>query len=783
MVLRAAISCLVVGLYLQQISFAEGADAKLVEQLGQLNSRLAEPNSERAKAWQQTLASDYKRRKQAANLRESSAFAAIKTKADWEAFRDQRIEALRRSLGEFPTERSDLRIQVTGKKEFDGFTRENILYESRPGLVVTANLYRPTKPSGKKPGILISHSHHNPKWESELQDMGSIWARQGCVVLVPDHLGHGERRQHPFVNSMSFAGAFRPSRQDYYFRHNVALQLHLAGESLMGWMAWDLTRGVDVLLQRPEVDPQKIVLFGAVAGGGDPAGVTAALDPRIAVAAPFNFGCAQPDYSTPENTDRDFYWFADPYWETTRCLRWGARDGFAHWAIVSSVAPRKLLFCYEFGWDPAADPAWPRIQKAFELEGASGHLAFAHGTGNLRGRPPESSHCNNIGAVHRKMIYPVLEKWLGLPVPESDANQNRESSTDLTCYTDGARQSRPIKPARELASELAAARSAKQAGQATSLEQVRREWAVILGGVELPGEAKEMEVSSSKEGALTTTRVVLETAPGIEVPLILLSAEKGEAKRPCVIGIAQQGKEGFLKNRAKVIAELLESGVNVCLPDLRGTGETSSGGRDWRGSGTTWSQGEQLFGGTSIGSRLRDLRCVIRYLQNRPDIADKRLAIWGDSFAKANGPDTQLAVPLDADLPSFGEPSGGILALLAGLYDDKLQGIASRGSLVSYQALLRSPFVYVPADATVPGAIPAGDLELVAAQLAPRRLRIEAPIDGHNQLVTEASSESGLAKIAAAFKASGGSAGLEIKLGPPQDESLAAWFLQVLQQK
>ena len=54
------------------------------------------------------------------------------------------------------------------------------------------------------PGILIAHSHHRPKTQGELQDMGMTWARAGCVVLVIDQLGHGERADHPFQNEQNY---------------------------------------------------------------------------------------------------------------------------------------------------------------------------------------------------------------------------------------------------------------------------------------------------------------------------------------------------------------------------------------------------------------------------------------------------------------------------------------------------------------------------------------------------------------------------------------------------
>ena len=90
--------------------------------------------------------------------------------------------------------------------------------------------------------------------------------RPGCLVLAMDQLGHGERRQHPFRSTSDFKGEFRVGRQDHFFRYNVGLQLNVLGDSLTGWMAWDMMRGVDLLLARTHVDRLRIVLLGAVAG-------------------------------------------------------------------------------------------------------------------------------------------------------------------------------------------------------------------------------------------------------------------------------------------------------------------------------------------------------------------------------------------------------------------------------------------------------------------------------------------------------------------------------------
>jgi hypothetical protein len=170
-------------------------------------------------------ARDLRARTQAANLRENREREAVPTRADWEHLREPRVRALRESLGLPPANPEVRKVLVTRTLEGDGFHIENLVFESRPGLVVTANLYVPARPTGSMPGILISHSHHAPKTQGKLQDMGMTRARRGCLFLVPDHLGHCERRQHPFRTEADYARPFRAGRQDYYFCYNTGMQL------------------------------------------------------------------------------------------------------------------------------------------------------------------------------------------------------------------------------------------------------------------------------------------------------------------------------------------------------------------------------------------------------------------------------------------------------------------------------------------------------------------------------------------------------------------------------
>ena len=411
--------------------------------------------------WEKTL----RTRVTEAALAERRAWEKVGTVADWEKFRGPRLTALKASLGSFP-ERTPLAAAVTRRFNYsDGFILEDLIFESRPGLVVTANLYLPAKISGRIPAIVVVHSHHAPKTQWELQDLGMTWARSGTAFLVMDQLGAGERLQ-----SQAWPG------ENYYSRYALGMQLYLAGESLMKWMVWDLMRGIDLLLERPYVDPNRIVMLGAVAGGGDPAAVTAALDTRIAATVPFNFGESGPEEHYTEGPRPYDFETADPgwgSWESTRNLNQSISGQFFPWFICASLAPRPFLFSFELSWPDGVEkePAWARYKKVFELYGKRDHLDQLDGYGPFTG-PGEVT---NVGVYHRKQMDPILKRWLDIPVP-SEEYHNVRPEPDLMCLTPQAAAERRPKTASEIISRMAeerltAARAARTSF--TPMEQLR----------------------------------------------------------------------------------------------------------------------------------------------------------------------------------------------------------------------------------------------------------------------------------------------------------------------
>jgi hypothetical protein len=248
------------------------------------------------------------------------------------------------------------------------------------------------------------------------------------------------------------------------------------------------------------------------------------------------------------------------------------------------------------------------------------------------------------------------------------------------------------------------------------------------------------------------------------------------------VALAQGGKQAFLTKESTALAELLRAGVAVCLPDVRGTGETRPGdGRGRNSSATAHASSEWMLGQTLVGARLRDLRTVLRYLRGRPELDAGRIALWGESFAPVNPPERNLAVPLDVEpAPDLAEPLGGLLALFGALFEDDIRAVCIHGGLSGYQTMLQSPFVYIPADCVVPGALAAGDLCDVAAALAPRPVRLTGLVDGLNRTVKADDLAAIYEPAQTAYRSAGAAKQFRIEVTTPAEKPAWRWLLEQL---
>ena len=680
-----------------------------------------------------------------ANTKSSAEWNGIKTKEEWQRYAQEKIGYLKTSLGKFPEETTQLNHKVFKSIPREGYSIECIAYESRPGFWVTANLYRPKNATQAQPGVIICPAHHTPKENKELQEMGGIWSRAGCMVLVLDNLGHGERKQHPFESADSYPKPFRSSRQDYYFRYDLGVQLQLLEESLMGWMYWDIHRGVDLLLAQKGIAKDKIILLGAVAGGGDPAAVAGALDKRIAVVVPFNFGGPQPEtkFPLPADAETSFNYAGGGSWESTRNLRLSAKEGFLPWIIVGSIAPKKLIYGHEFSWDQENDPVWKRLKKIHQLHGTTDSLGFTTGRGSVKGSSPEDSHCTHIGRTHRQNIHVLLEQWLDIKGVK-DTPLESLASVNLKCLeTKTAKDECPVKIQGHL-EQLAQSQidtafkkyfpSPIMAGE--NLTSFKKDWVNKLGAIESAMTAEVISRENTISENISITKALLKTEKEHHVPLILL--KRANIKAPSnkfAIMISQGGKKSLLENRSSQIAALLQEGVTICLPDIRGTGECKTGTSRGRSSGaTSLSSSLMMTGDLRITGQLRDLQSVFEWLKKESSHPSPQFLLWGDSPCKTIPHNTNFNLPRDDDsiFPMQPEPLGGMLTLLFALFNDEVKAITIQGGLTSYASTLKHHLVQIPHETLIPGIFNMGDISLLIHALGSRTMFLNQMVDGLN---------------------------------------------------
>lgn len=190
-------------------------------------------------------------------------------------------------LGGLPSEKTPLHARVTGQIPMDGFHIEKLIFESLPGIYVTALVYVPDDGPMKHPGVLVP-AGHSPSGKAYYQALCQRLVQHGYVVIAWDPVGQGERSQ--FWDSKTSKSRYNLICAEHAILGNLA---YLAGTNLARWEIWDGIRAVDYLLTRPDVDPDRLNITGTSGGGFQTAHI-AALDPRIKVAAPSCYITALP---------------------------------------------------------------------------------------------------------------------------------------------------------------------------------------------------------------------------------------------------------------------------------------------------------------------------------------------------------------------------------------------------------------------------------------------------------------------------------------------------------
>jgi hypothetical protein len=617
-------------------------------------------------------------------------------------------------LDPFP-DRGPLNSRVVGVLNRKGYRIEKVIYEARPGFLVAAHLYLPEKLEETLPAIIHAPGHwmDNAKLETDLQHFCVGMVNLGFIVLIYDPIGQGERRVD-------------------WHNHGQMAQL-LVGLDQTGLLVWEVSRAVDYLLSRPEVDKKRIGLTGA-SGGGQMAAFAPAIDDRIATAVSV---C-----------------YSDTYYHLLTALRgWNWNGGIdlcnqipkiISYARLSDIlglhAPRPFLMI-----NGTLDSMFP-IQGAREVYSqlkiiynlmnctdiASEEVDSPHGydqkmreiaygwfmqkfKGEGDGKPIQETLAT-IEPLPYKVMY--LNATAD-PIPEKAQTFERDNTLDVYCL----KSEQIISQDTQILAETCA-RAEKLPPfrdiptNASSWSDVRHRLIFNLnkllgpfperlpmgpsftGGIWTPAHVQITNRERLSNG--WAERIIIESEPGILLPSVYMYPDVYQGGHPVVVYLNDKGKEEALQTG--IPEELVRNGYGVFTLDLRCTGESVA--TEFENVTTSWMLDRDCF-----SWHVWDITRAIDYLSER--------AVTGIQHDKQR-------------IVCWGLGLSALEAIFAGALDIRISGIISEGAPYSYKSLLMLNPTF-PIGGFVFDVLNYFEITQVASLLAPRPFLFINSVDGQRK--------------------------------------------------
>jgi cephalosporin-C deacetylase-like acetyl esterase len=163
---------------------------------------------------------------------------------------------------------TSLQVKSYGTISRSGYHIEKLTYESESGIMIPSLLFVPDEGDHNKAAVVIVNGDGKKASAPEAEQL----VTSGMVVLSIDVRGFGETQVSTDLNSKEF---------DHYFGDfRDAMTALLVGKTMVGMRALDITRAVDLLSARRDVDANRIYAYGKK-GGSVPVLYAAVLDRRI----------------------------------------------------------------------------------------------------------------------------------------------------------------------------------------------------------------------------------------------------------------------------------------------------------------------------------------------------------------------------------------------------------------------------------------------------------------------------------------------------------------------
>lgn len=611
--------------------------------------------------------------------------SALRSRSDAEAYVQEVRGKIRKCFGPWP-EKTPLNSHVTGIIERDIYNIEKVIFESRPGFPVTANLYIPKGKKFPLPAVVGTCGHlDNAKAAPPYQSFAQGLARKGYVVLIFDPLGLGERIQYLTSDLKSTRGI---GVLEHLYAGN---QLLLTGEFLGSWFAWDGIRALDYLLTRKEVDPDHVGITGS-SGGGTQTTWLCGLEPRLSMAAP---SC----YVTTFRRNLENEVAGD----IEQCPPQALALGLDQSDFIAAMAPKPVILLSEekdFFDTRGTAESFVRLKHLYQLLGAEQNIQLFVGPGY-----------HDYPQWGREAMYGWFNKATELSDVQREPSITLEKEETLWCTPHGQiGETRPC-TVFSFTSQYAASLKAKRGNPRG--EALKKS---VMAVLKLPVRkgVPDYRILRSQGGRLYpkayAATYAIETDPNICTIVYRLDDNELFSRPPrglkrALLYVSHQSADNELRQEP-LLAELIrsESGSAIFACDVRGIGESQPNtcNNDFLfpyGSDYFYSIHSLMLDYPYLGQKTFDVLSVIDWLN-------------------ACGHE---------EIHLVGKGLGAIPATFAALLSNAVSQVTLKNALTSYSDIAESEEYNWPLQSLLPGVLKAFDLPDCYHELAAKGLRQVEP--------------------------------------------------------
>jgi dienelactone hydrolase len=578
-------------------------------------------------------------------------------------------------------ERTPLAVATTGRFERQGYRVEKLVYQSRPGFYIPANLYIP---EGRPPfpGVLFQMGHSgNGKAYAPYQRCCQGLARLGYLVLAFDPIGQGERIFYPGVDP---AKSRLNSPTDEHT--TPGRQLLLYGDTMSRLQVWDAIRSLDVLASHPMVDPKRLASTGQ-SGGGTLTMMLAAVDDRLAAAAVSsgnteNFACA--GFDPPGSTDdaeQDFVASGPLGFD-----RWDLLYPFAPKPLWISVSAKDFFGTYSPQYLANGRPEFEKLKRVYQVLGNPSQLEWV-----------ETPLPHNLSYDSRLGIYRWFQRWLMPGAPPVTDEPPTAPEDDRVLY---ATESGSVVKSLHSTTPFELNRSRK-------LSTRPADPAALLGVARPAPGLSFTRVAETRSGDIEIEAVEVPSAPQVWIPAWIFRPRSGSPGRAFLL--LEPDSRSSRWHEGELYQTLASRSALVCVPDLRGIGdlrpEYSRGDAHFaagHNSDESYAWASLILGSPLVGQWATDILALIAALKQRT-------------------PSLKLTVAARGRVT--------VAALIAASLDERIDTLYLAGGLISWTSLAETENYRHPLANFVPGVLLHTDLPALAGQLGNGKLVIGGAVD------------------------------------------------------